>query len=177
MLDLPYLHLQKNQEARMTRYYEIQSRDIGGLYFRANEAFYFQDHFVCIPMIKSWQVPPISVIRRRQRAADFSSWSLSAPVVTERICDILSDLRVDCVEFLPFYITERDQKLFAINVLTTDPSKLLFKRHPKGLVYVQSKFCGIAVKHQFTGLDLADPDANNLYKIVRGENINACPGL
>lgn len=157
--------------------YELATHDVGGIYFIPDNLFFFHDHFVCEPMMTSWQAPPFRPVRKRAKPADFSSWMLAAPVVRERVREILDSVCGDDLEFLPFYTTPRGEELFAMNVLTSDCSRPVFKKARLGPVYVRQQFGVLAVEHEFTGLALADPNANNLGKIVRGQDINVFPGL
>lgn len=157
--------------------YELAVQDIGGIYFIPHSLFYFHDHFVCEPMANSWNPPPFQVVRKRAKPADFSSWMLRAPVVRERVRNILSPYCRDDLEFLPFYTTKQGEVLFAINVLTTDTTRPMFKKDPMSQVYVRHELGVLAREHGFTGLALADPDANNLSKVLKGQDINVFPGL
>lgn len=161
----------------MTKIYELNFHDAGGLYFIPDSLYYFLDQFVCEPMAAAWEPPAFRVVRKRAKPTDFVSWMLRAPVVRERVRDILTAYVGDDLEFLEFYKTARGEKLFAMNVLTTDASRPIFKNSPKSRVYVRHEFGALAGTHKFTGLALADPHANNLRLIVRGQNINVFPGL
>lgn len=157
--------------------YELNSCDAGGLYFIPDSLYYFQDHFVCEPMAALWEPPPFKAIRKRAKPTDFVSWMLRAPVVRDRVREILRDYVGDDLEFLPFYETMGGEQLFAMNVLTTDASRPIFKNGPASKVYVRHEFGVLAATHKFTGIALADPGANNGRLVVRGESINVFPGL
>ena len=157
--------------------YELCTKDVGGTYFIPHSLFYFHDHFCCEAMAASWAPPPVQAVRKRAKPVDFLSWMLRAPVVRERVRDILTDFCGEDLEFLPFYITARGEALFAVNVLTTDTRKPVFKKDKNSQVYARHEFGVLACQHGFTGLALADPHANNLRKIVRGQDINVFPGL
>lgn len=161
----------------MIDHYELTVQDIGSIYFIPASLFYFHDHFVCEEMTASWEPPPFKVVRKKAKLADFSSWMLHAPVVRNRVRELLIPFSGQDLEFLPFYITPRGEELFAMNVLTTDATRPIFKKHPMSQVYARESFGVLAREHGFTGLALADPDANNLRKIIRGESVNVFAGI
>jgi hypothetical protein len=162
---------------RMTDFYEIWPIDIGRLYFIPDDLSYFIEHFVCKSMSESWSPPPVKVVRRRAKPADFSSWAHSAPIVRERVCPMLIAMSGSDIEILPFYKTVGGEMLFAVNVLTTDNSKPIFKPSPMDAVCVHREFGVLAREKRFTGLALADPFVDNLAKITRRESVNVFPGL
>lgn len=179
------LHLLRKQRVSQLRNgrhasvdaYELSVRDIGRMYFMPDDLYYFHEHFVCKSMADGWSAPRFTVVRKRTRPADFSSWMLNAPVVRENVRIILEPFLGCCVEFLDFYTTDRGERLYAMNVLTTDQSVPLFKTHRNSVVYARHEFGIIARDNKFTGLALADPNANNLKMIVHRQNINVFPGL
>lgn len=162
---------------KMIDFYELSTYDIGGVYFIPDDIFYFHSHFICKPMADSWTPPAIQVVRKRAKPADFSSWMLGAPIVRERVCNILLANYRDDLELLPFYVTPSGERLFAVNVLTTERTRPVFKIRPTGGVCVREEFGMLARDNKFTGLALANPDANNLRLVVSGQDINAFPGL
>lgn len=157
--------------------YELNLKDTGGIYFMPPDLSYFENHFVCQREIDNWTPPPIREKRGGKRPADFISWMLRAPIVRSRVRSALSSEFPDDLEFLPFYTTRLGEDLFVMNVLNTDRSKSIFKADPYSMIYVRSRFGELAVSHRFTGLALADPSADNVSKILRGQDINMFPGI
>ena len=64
-----------------------------------------------------------------------------------------------------------------MNVLTLDGRAPIFKKASDSIIFVSDGFGEIAKENQLTGLSLADPDADNGRKIVRGMDVNIFPGL
>lgn len=157
--------------------YELCVKDIGGLYFIPPDLVYFDNHFICQPELKKWRAPPVQVKRSQKKPSDFISWMLRAPVVRERIRWLLEDAFAGCVEFLPFYTLRSGETLFVMNVLNLDQEKAIFKKDPYSLVYVRNEFGKLAISHSFTGIALADPQADNTALIMRGKDVNVFPGL
>jgi hypothetical protein len=161
----------------MGEIYQLHFKSNGRVYFRVLVPGYYRTHFVCEPMAANWEPPPVEQVRKRLKPADFSLWSSTAPIVRERVCGVLDRLCGADIECLPFCTTIRGEQLFAINVLTTDNTRPLFKTSRSGCVYATQDFAVAARDNAFTGLALADPEAKNTRKLFYGEDINVFPGL
>jgi hypothetical protein len=81
-----------------------------------SEFGYWWTHFSGKPMRQDWRPPKFSVHCQSRPIRDFVSWSLSAPLVTERARAGLEALIDPYVEFLPF-ATIKGQSLYAVNAI------------------------------------------------------------
>ena len=158
------------------RHYELVIRGNKRLCFIPHDLRYFDDHFVCERMKSNWGVPPAKIIRGNSSICDFVLWMLRAPIITERVLAYLRDYCQNDVEFLPFHDV-KETKLFAVNVLTRDSSRMMFKKDINSVVYVNDNFGNLARNHRFSGIELADPTSNISKSIVQGKSVNIFPGL
>jgi hypothetical protein len=127
-------------------------------------------------MAGTWEVPPVSVHGKSYKAADFVGWMLTAPVVSERARDALSDLCGRLVEFLPFHAI-RGEPYFALNVLSQDERQPINKAHGKGVVRADERFGEVVRDNALSGVALADPSRDIGRRVVRGESLHDFPGL
>lgn len=137
---------------------------------------YFNNHFVCQRMASSWKAPPAKILGNSNKLCDFILWMLRAPIVTEKVIEILDRHCKGSVEFLPF-MKIKGSDVYALNILSNDPADMLFKPDPKSVVYANSDFGNLAVRHGFTGIELADPASNILKLVIQGSSTNVFPGL
>ena len=136
--------------------YELVVRSRRRFAFIPHDLRYFQDHFVCQPMSTDWEVPPVQVIGKSYKSADFVSWMQRAPVVSPRAKAALANVRSGLIEFLPFHPIKGVEH-FAINVLSLDDRKPIHKTHPQSVIFVNDDFGRILRDNALSGVELADP--------------------
>jgi len=96
-------------------------------------------------MQHDWCAPKFSIIRPSKPVRDFVSWTLAAPIVTQRSKDSLEPIIGEFVEFLPF-ATIRSKILYAVNViklidcLDLERSELTYVPEEPGRVIFASKY-------------------------------------
>lgn len=156
--------------------YELVCMTKGRVFFIPEDLRYFKNHFVCQNMEDNWEIPPVKMVGVSGKAPDFVSWMGCAPVISEKATDLLYPICQDLVEFLPFHQI-REKKYFAVNVLSRDSRKAVFKKSPLSAVFVRDSFGEILRDNGLTGVALADPSDNIGKKIVRGEHVNCFPGV
>lgn len=61
---------------------------------------FFFDRFTGRRMVESWSAPPVSISNKSKPLADFLSWMIQAPVVSER-ARLLLGVFADHLEFFP----------------------------------------------------------------------------
>ncbi|WP_188564879.1 hypothetical protein [Undibacterium terreum] len=76
---------------------------------------FFQTNFLGRPMVDRWVPPAVSVSNKSKPLADFLSWMIAAPVVSERAAISLA-VFASSFELLPL-IELRGKNYFALNVL------------------------------------------------------------
>jgi len=156
--------------------YELVIRAKKRFNFIPKDLRYFDDHFVCRGMSETWEVPPAVENGKSYPVPDFVLWMLRAPLVSERAKDCLSGLCEADVEFLPFH-KAKGKNIYAMNVLSTDSKRAVFKQTPKSVVLVDERFGAIMRDNRLTGAELADPNDDVDRKVAMGETVNAFPGL
>ena len=72
--------------------------------------------FVGKPLGERWRPPKVEVLGKTRPLRDFVSWTLQAPVVSERAMTLFTSLVHDSCEFLPLLVL-RGKQYFAVNVL------------------------------------------------------------
>jgi hypothetical protein len=137
---------------------------------------YFRYNFICESLRNKWTIPPVTVLGKSYKAADFVLWMQRAPVISEKAKDALSDICGDLVEFLPFHAI-KGKSYFVLNVLNMKDSEVIFKKSPNSVIFVTEEFGDILIDKSLTGAVLADPDDDIDRKMLRGESVNAYPGL
>jgi len=160
---------------------------------------YFHDHFVCKKMIDDWSEPPVRIDGKRKPIADFTSWTLGSPIVSDKAHRLILELCGEDVEFLPFNVFRRNS--FAMNVLACGnyvdtqesvlrpfPISIVFKKEVpefppifkssgvEELVFVTERFAKLVVTHGLTGIELLDPTENALFSSITGVVRNSYPG-
>lgn len=75
-----------------------------------------EGHFVGKPLGGRWKPPKIEILGKSRHLRDFVSWTLEAPVVSERALMLLNPVLQESCEFLPL-IRLRGEQYFAVNVL------------------------------------------------------------
>ena len=156
--------------------YELVIGTKGRVSFVPDDLRYFNDHFICERMAYDWEIPPAKMIGKSGKTADFVSWMLRAPVISEKARKCLAETCGELVEFLPFH-SIKNQKYYVMNVLNRDMSRPVFKTDKSSVVYVDEIFGSIIRDNFLTGVHLADPDSDIGRKIVRGESVNCFPGI
>jgi hypothetical protein len=153
-------------------------------------------------MSDSWEIPPAEVRGRGRPLADFLSWMLMAPIVSEQARECIQELVGDDVEFLPFHRL-KGRRFFVLNVLRCEayldhakssfeyaherfvfkeplPSvlPLIFKCPDRwGDIFVTAPFGEMIVENKLTGAALADPQEDTMKLILAGEGLNRYPGV
>jgi hypothetical protein len=144
--------------------------------FLVDDLRYFNTHFVCEPMGKTWQLPPVTPYGTSYEAADFVHWMHRAPVVSERAKDALSELCENIVEFLPFHPI-KGRPFFAMNVLCRDDAQPIYKTNPESVVFVDERFGEVVRNSGLSGVALAEPTNDIGRRVVRGQSLHDFPGL
>ena len=127
-------------------------------------------------MASHWEIPPVTIIGKSHKSADFVLWMQTAPIVSTKAKEALESLYSDLLEFLPFH-SVRGVPHFAMNVLCCDSRKPIHKADLHSAIFVNDEFGGVLKDRQLSGVELADPSENIGRKIVRGECVNVFPGL
>lgn len=156
--------------------YELCPQSKRRFSFIPHDLRYFSANFRCEPMASSWRLPPVTPHGVSYKAADFVSWMLRAPVISERAKAALEPLWEGSVEFLPFH-SIKGAPYFAVNVVSRDNEGPIFKDGPDGVVFVDERTGGLIRDHRLTGVALADPANDIGRRVVRGESLHDYPGL
>lgn len=146
---------------------------------------FFFDRFTGRRMVESWSAPPVSISNKSKPLADFLSWMIQAPVVSERARSLLG-VFVDHLEFIPL-LEMGGTQYFAVNVVTVlrdvlDTTASCVDFLPGGTpyilrtaVFVERDFppifkVGISESHVFPDVFVTRPFANILVE----NNLTGC---
>lgn len=139
---------------------------------------YFNNHFICKPMLENWEIPVARPHGTSYEKCDFVSWMRCAPVISEKAKAIMEEKFQNFIEILPFYQIKK-RKYYALNVLSTDKKDPIFKMtcNPFEDIFVSEQFGAVLVDNNLSGVEMVSLDVDLDRKIVLGESANSFPGL